>query len=170
MTERRAVGDTRRVVSHCRTIDAPAAAIFAILTNPSRHQDLDGSGLIRGLRDASVPKLSKGAVFEMNMRQAGAPYRTVNRVVEFDEPHLIAWQVHPAGWLSTLREFLVGGHIWRYRLTADGGSSRVCEEWDFTGSASPWVLRMMRFPSRNSRAIKRSLDRLAELAATTPIE
>lgn len=167
MTKEHAARDNGRIISHCRTIDAPAAAIFAILANPNRHHDLDGSGMVRGPSDESAPRLSKGAVFEMKMRQAGAPYRTANCVVEFDEPHLIAWQVHPAGPLSTLRELLVGGHRWRYRLTPDGAGSRVCEEWDYTGSASPWVLRMMRFPSRNSSAIKRSLDRLAELTTAT---
>ena len=157
-----------RVIRYCRTIGAPAATIFAILADPSRHPELDGSGLIRGLSDPSAARLTLGAEFEMRMQQGGAPYRTTNRVVEFDEPHLIAWQVHPAGPLSGLRERLVGGHRWRYRLTEEDGRTTVCEEWDYTAARSPWVLRLLRFPARNQAAIPRTLDRLADLATQGP--
>lgn len=161
---RRGPVDRHRVVVHCRTIDASAGAIFTILADARRHHELDGSGLLRGLSEPSTPRLAMGAVFEMRMRQAGTPYRIENRVVEFDEPNLIAWEVHPAGRLTGLRDRLFGGHRWRYRLTPDGDRTSVCEEWDHTGARSPWLLHLLRFPSRNSRAIERTLDRLAELA------
>ena len=37
--------DTQITVS--RTIDAPAKDVFEVLTNPERHDELDGSGFVR---------------------------------------------------------------------------------------------------------------------------
>ena len=165
MRSQRGHANGSRVIVRCRTIDAPAEAIFAILADAGRHHELDGSGLIRGLSEPSTQKLAMGTVFEMRMRQAGAPYRIANRVVEFDEPNLIAWQVHPAGRLMKVRERFFGGHRWRYRLSPDGDRTSVCEEWDYSGAPSPLFLQLLRFPSRNSRAIERTLDHLAGLAA-----
>ena len=45
------MGDT--VVSVERVIDAPAAAIFAIVADPSRHPEIDGSGSVKSLTSAS---------------------------------------------------------------------------------------------------------------------
>ena len=135
------------VISAERTIAADPQRIFDVLADPSLHPLIDGSGSVRsGARD-NPTRLSKGARFGMSMR-LGAPYRIRNTVVEFDEPRRIAW-----------RHF--GGHRWRYILTPVSGGTLVREEWDLT--PVPWLypmLRLLRFPERNRRAMEHTLARL----------
>ena len=67
--------DTHITVS--RTIDAPAQAIFDVLSNPERHPDLDGSGFVRSV--AQADRIQKvGDVFTMNMTgdHMGGDYQT----------------------------------------------------------------------------------------------
>ncbi|MDO9496257.1 MAG: SRPBCC family protein, partial [Nocardioides sp.] len=97
------------IVSASTTIDAPPAAVFAILADPRQHQRIDGSGTVQGT--VSGPeRLTLGSEFGMDMKM-GASYKIKNRVVEFDEDRLIAWR-HK------------GLHRWRYELapTPDGGT------------------------------------------------
>lgn len=149
-------------VARSRLIAAPASAIFAIVANPAEHPALDGSGTVRRLADASPRRLQLGSTFEMHMAQTGSRYRIINRVVEFDEPRRIAWEVHPGGSLRGIRDRYFGGHRWRYRLSETADGTLVEEEWDYTGAGSPALLRMLRFPSRNAAAIDKTLDRLAD--------
>jgi len=128
-------------------IPAEPQQVFNVLADPSLHPLIDGSGSVRAAAADNPPRLSKGARFGMSMR-LGAPYRIRNTVVEFDEPHRIAW-----------RHF--GGHRWRYVLTPVSGGTLVREEWDAT--PVPWlypVLRLLGFPERNRRAMEQTLARL----------
>ena len=64
-----------------RVIEAPVDAVFDILSNPERHQRLDGSGFIRGVDHADrIQKV--GQVFTMNMAgdHMGGDYQTDNHV------------------------------------------------------------------------------------------
>ena len=60
-----------------RTIDAPAKDLFDVLSNPERHQELDGSGFI--VSDDKTDRIQKvGDVFRMNMHgdHMGGDYKT----------------------------------------------------------------------------------------------
>ena len=64
-------------------------AVFALLADPHRHHELDGSGTVR--RAVSGPRrLQLGDRFGMRMR-IGLPYRITNRVVELEPDRRIAW-------------------------------------------------------------------------------
>jgi hypothetical protein len=39
-------GDAERSRTVRRTVDAPATAVFAVLADPGRHPELDGSGTV----------------------------------------------------------------------------------------------------------------------------
>ncbi|MET3962321.1 uncharacterized protein YndB with AHSA1/START domain [Marmoricola sp. OAE513] len=72
------------------TIAAPAAVVFAILSDPRQHSRIDGSGTVRD--SVSGPdRLVLGSRFGMKMKM-GAPYRIQNKVVEFEQDALIAWR------------------------------------------------------------------------------
>ena len=88
----------------------------------------------------------------MNMH-IGANYKVLNTVVEFDEPHRIAW-----------RHF--SGHVWRYTLTPTDGGTLVREEWDPAPAHAPFVLRLLGFAKRNRSGMEKTLDRLAEHVET----
>ena len=76
-------------------INAPADKIFAILSNPRRHKEIDGSNTIQG-KLSGPERLSLGAKFGMSMH-LGIDYKIRNTVVEFEENKLIAWR-HLGRW------------------------------------------------------------------------
>ena len=137
------------VISRSIVIEATAEQVFALLVDPRRHPDFDGSGSVRGA--VSGPeRLSMGAKFGMAMR-LGVPYRVSSQVKEFDEGRRIAW-AH------------MGGHRWRYELEPlPDGSTRVTETFDATTARSARALKLMDAYNRNARAIEETLPRLADL-------
>lgn len=136
-----------RVERARRFVAAPPAAIFELLTDPSKHSLIDGSGTVRASADEAPERLTLGSKFGMKMR-LGLPYRITNEVVEFEEDRLIGWR-H------------MGGHIWRYLLEPADGGTWVTEEFDWRTARSATMLRAMRAPTRNRQAIEATLDRLA---------
>ncbi len=127
-------------------VAAAPEEVFDLLADPRAHPSFDGSGSVRSL--VSGPqRLTLGSRFGMRMRK-GAPYRTQNTVVEFEENRLIGW-----------RHF--GHHVWRYELEPlPGGGTRITETFDWAPSLSPWVIERMGFPAKNAAAIDATLDRL----------
>ncbi len=65
-----------------RTIDAPANELFAVLTNPERHAELDGSGFVRS-DDRTDRIQSVGDVFTMNMEGEQVTDKEVLQKVSF---------------------------------------------------------------------------------------
>jgi uncharacterized protein YndB with AHSA1/START domain len=139
-------------VSASTTVSAPPETVFAILADPRQHPRIDGSGMVKDLV-TGPDRLSLDAEFGMSMK-LGASYKTANKVVEFEDGRLIAWR-HNAP------------HRWRYELepTTDGGTT-VTETWDISYWPAPGrlVLRLVRYPQRNQRAIERTLVKLKAAA------
>lgn len=144
--------DPAKIVSHSVVVNAPANVIFDLLADPRRHHEIDGSGSVQGANDNAPARLSLGANFGMSMK-IGAPYKITNTVVEFEDNARIAW-----------RHF--GGHIWRYILepvtdgTGSGASTKVTEQFDWNGSRSQLLMRVMQYPRKNGESIKKTLANL----------
>jgi uncharacterized protein YndB with AHSA1/START domain len=140
-------GVTERAVSASATVAAPPEALFALLADPHRHHELDGSGTVR--RAVSGPRrLRLGDRFGMRMR-IGLPYRVTNRVVEFTPDRRIAW-CHFAR------------AIWRYELDPVEGGTRVTETFDWSGSPFARGIERLGWPARNARSIAATLSRLQD--------
>ena len=139
-----------------RFIAAPPEKIFDLLADPARHQEIDGSGTVRGTPQGSQ-RLTLGSKFGMDMK-AGIGYRMENTVVEFEENRRIAWQPQPS--LSFMR-WMVGGRIWRYELVPQDGGTLVRETWDIRQEANRWVVRPMR--SRTVDAMTKTLERIDQV-------
>jgi len=77
-----------------REIPASAADIFAILSNPQRHKDFDGSEMITGSQTPG-PISSVGDKFTMTMNRAGDDYLMINIVSEFELNRRIFWLPAP---------------------------------------------------------------------------
>ena len=118
------------VVTVERMIAAPPEAIFALLVDPNRHQDIDGSETVREVKGHAKP-LELGNTFGMSMHH-GFSYSTVNTVVEYEENRRFAWQTRGAARIVAN----VGGQIWRYELEAVDGGTLVRESWDLTQATS----------------------------------
>ena len=133
-------------------INAPAEKIFAILSDPRRHKEIDGSSTIQ--ENISGPdKLVLGSKFGMQMH-LGIDYRIRNTVVEYRENQLIAWR-HLGCWR------------WRYELVDLGnGSTQVTETFDGTfapGIAQIWLNFRKAYPWTQT-AVAKTLVRLKAVA------
>lgn len=140
-----------------RTVNAPAARIFALLTDPARHEEFDGSGMVRASEDAADVS-REGEVFVMNMHAEvmGGDYQMHNHVTEYVEDRVIAWQ--PA---ETGKE--PGGWEWRYDLDAtDDRSTSVTLSYDWSKVDDPELAKT--FPAVPRERLADSLNKLAALA------
>jgi uncharacterized protein YndB with AHSA1/START domain len=149
-------------VSVERVVPAAPERVFALLADPRRHREIDGSGTLVDAVDGPA-RLYRGARFAMAMK-AGAPYQMTNTVVEFEEGRRIAWQPRPSSRLAALA---IGGRIWRYELAPVDGGTLVRETWDVRRERFPLALVAARPLTR--RAMTRTLQRLEErLTAGAP--
>ena len=131
--------DTSDVASVERVIPAPPEKIFDLLADPSRHQEIDGSGSVRDAK-AGSERVALGSQFGMSMKM-GIPYSMTNTVIEFEENRRIAWKTLPSvSWGAKFG----GGRIWRYELEPVDGGTLVRETWDISqeaGLSKPLVAR-----------------------------
>lgn len=117
----------KRIFTDSRVVPAPAEEIFALLADPARHCEFDGSGTVRRVTSGSGP-MQLGSKFKMAMKLYGVAYKITSTVVEFEENRRIAW----CHW---------GKNRWRYELEPVAGGTRVTETADFT--TSPAINRFM---------------------------
>jgi uncharacterized protein YndB with AHSA1/START domain len=156
------VTDEPAVVSVSRRIAASPSTIFDLLTDPRRHVDIDGTGMLRGPQDDA--RLSGvGMVFLMNMNNDEfGDYVMKNTVVEFETNSLLAWapERHDVSSDSPWR------HRWRFRLEPDGNDATiVTEEFDLTHSPDV-AKRILRNGERWRADMERTLETLNSVVAS----
>src|SRR5579863_3742126 len=115
-----------------RRIEAPVERIFAILANPQRHTDLDGSDMLRGAVSNEVIT-GVGDVFSMNMfLEEVGDYVMMNYVVEFEPNRRIGWEPAPGdAAASDDGIYPIGvpaGHRWSFQLIPDGPDATIVTE------------------------------------------
>jgi Polyketide cyclase / dehydrase and lipid transport len=142
-------------------ISAPPVAIFDVLADAAKHTLIDGSGMLQGAKDQEPERLVLGSKFGMGMK-LGVRYSTVNKVVEFEDNRLIAWQTGPEGFAGRL----MGGRIWRYQLDPVPEGTLVRESWDITPDPMRVLLKLGDiYANKTKRDMERTLGRLSELMA-----
>jgi hypothetical protein len=138
-----------RKVSRSAEVQAPAAELFAMIADPRRHGELDGSGTV--VETLSAPdQLTVGSTFSVRMKQYGVPYKITSRVTDLTDGLVVEWQ-HPLG------------HRWRWELRplADD-STLVTETFDYSqiSSAKAIGLELTRTPRKNAVGIEATLTGL----------
>ena len=120
-------------------INAPAEKIFAILSNPHQHKEIDGSHTIQ--ENISGPdKLVLGSKFGMKMR-LGVNYRIKNTVVEYQENSLIAWR-HVGRWIWRYELVNIGPQMTQVTETFDASRAPlIAKAWLSLRKAYPWTQR-----------------------------
>jgi hypothetical protein len=125
---------TYEPVAVSRRIDAPAERIFQVLSDPAKHLELDGSGMLRGAV-APRPISAVGDVFVMRMYFSEiGDYEMNNHIVVFEKDRRIGWEPesgrgHPAAEDETAETRW--GHRWIYELAPEGpGATLVTELYD----------------------------------------
>lgn len=138
-----------RVVSRRVTVHAGAAHLFAMVADPHRHPELDGSGTVRDTPVKGPEVLTEGARFSVGMKQYGVPYSITSTVTEFDDGKVVAWR-HPMG------------HTWRWEFEeVSPGVTEVTETFDYRRARSPRFIEIFGQPKANEAGITRTLQKLA---------
>ena len=139
----------------CRSVDvaAPASELFAIVADPRRHHEVDGSGTV-GDNIRAPERLEVGSRFSTKMRMYGVPYRMTCTVTAVTPDQLIEWR-HPFG------------HRWRWEFHAiSPTSTRVTETFDYSDAGR--VKNRLKyyeatgFAKRNATGIAATLQRLRD--------
>lgn len=138
-------------ISRSVEVAAPASALFAIVVDPRRHRELDGSGTVRD-NVRGPERLSPGSRFSTKMTMWGLPYRITSTVTAVRPDELIEW-AHPFG------------HRWRWEFAAlTPTTTRVTETFDYhdTGPVKDVLnyYELTGFAKRNARGIEATLRRL----------
>jgi hypothetical protein len=136
-----------RTVSRRAVVDAPAAELFAMLADPHRHHEVDGSGSVKA--DVKGPHaLALGDRFTVAMKMFGAPYTMTSKVIALEPDRLIEWK-HPAR------------HTWRWEFReVSPDVTEITETWDAT-KAKAWPLyRVLGMVGRNEKGIESTLEGL----------
>lgn len=140
-----------RVVARRTVVNAPSSELFALVADPHRHGELDGSGTVKDtVRGPS--RLTPGAKFSVGMKQFGVPYRITSTVTDFRDDadvKVIEWQ-HPMG------------HTWRWQFEeTEPGRSAVTESFDYSTAKAPKLLEVFKMPQKNAQGISSTLAQLA---------
>ncbi|WP_026550735.1 SRPBCC family protein [Arthrobacter sp. Br18] len=147
---------TETSITASRTIDAPADAIFTLLSNPAHHAALDGSGMVQS-DDKSDRITAVGQKFTMNQHweKMGGDYQTDNHVVGYDPNKLLAWKTAPAGEVPP-------GWQWVWELQPAGpDSTEVSVTYDWTHVTDKEILKKLSFPEVSVEDLDASLGNLA---------
>ena len=142
-------------VSVERVIPASPESIFALLSTPDRHAEIDGSGTVQHSRGTGE-RLQLGSRFGMSMK-AGARYSTRNEVVELEENRRIAWRTFQGP------TKIASGRTWRYELEPVEGGTLVRETWDISTEAAPARPLIRRMAETTRRNMEQTLARIEEI-------
>jgi uncharacterized protein YndB with AHSA1/START domain len=140
-----------RQVSRTVEIDAPAADLYAMVADPRRHHELDGSGTVGD--NITVPDaLLLGSKFSTKMKMYGLPYRITSTVTELKPNEVFEWR-HPLG------------HRWRWEFEAlSPTQTRVTETFDHRDAGSIKnglkYYERMGFAKGNAKGIEATLAKL----------
>lgn len=140
-------------VSRTVEVHAPAAELFALVADPRRHHELDGSGMVAAFI-AGPDHLVPGARFSTKMRVFGLPYQLTSTVTAVRRNELVEW-CHPAG------------HHWRWEFAAVSPAvTRVTETFDYRDTG-PMKDRLHFYErtglvKRNAAGIEATLSKLRD--------
>lgn len=136
------MSQTVPAVSVSRRIDAPAGAIFALLTSPDRHREFDGSEMIHAAVGDPVVSAA-GQTFRMEMRSGRmGDYEMANHVVVYEAARQIVWEPEMTRAGKPEHADRVGrrmGHRWGYSLDpVDDRCTDVTHSYDCS-AAPEWL-------------------------------
>jgi uncharacterized protein YndB with AHSA1/START domain len=147
-----------------RSINAPPAAVFTVITDPAGHVQIDGSGMLVAAQNSS-PLTRVGDSFVMNMDREPlgdlplGKYQVRNTVTAFVPDELFEWNVGGVDQPPF-------GHVYGYRLEpGDDGATVVTLYVDWTGVRAGSIRD--RFPIVPAHMLEKSLDNLDRICSET---
>jgi uncharacterized protein YndB with AHSA1/START domain len=111
-------------ISVHRSIASPASAVFAAISDPQKHPEIDGSGML--VAADSTPLGQVGDTFEVDMHQDPyGDYRMENHVTVFEPDSALEWRPQLLGGGGS-------GVVYGYVLSADGSTTEVESYYDWS--------------------------------------
>jgi hypothetical protein len=152
-------------ISATRRIAAPAAAIFAIVTDPAGQVAIDGSHMLVAAPDAQrLGAVGDSFAMDMDREALGdlplGKYQVLNIVTRLEPDRLLEWNVGSA-------EHGPLGHVYGYELTpVDDDTTDVTSYCDWSGISDAVRERVTRWPIVPKMALISSLEKLDALATS----
>ena len=150
-------------ISATRRIAAPAASIFAIITDPAGQVAIDGSHMLVGAPHAKRLE-AVGDSFSINMDRDAlgdlplGQYQVLNTVTKIEPDRLLEWNVGSA-------ERGPLGHVYGYELEPAGDDGTdVTSYCDWSGISDALRERIPRWPIVPKMALISTLEKLDALA------
>lgn len=142
--------DSSRSVSRSAVVSASAADLFALVANPYRHHEFDGSGTVQP-HVSGPERLATGDTFRVGMRMFGIPYTMTSTATRVEPGRVVEWQVG-------------AGQRWRYEFEPlDAGRTRVIETFDYAESRMGRLFEWLGVVRRNAQGMERTLENLGRL-------
>jgi hypothetical protein len=138
-----------------RTIDAPAAEIFALLCDPHGHVAIDSSGMLQDAEGERVNAAGDSFAIKMDREPLNdfpemGKYDVTVTIREFEQDALISWTI-----LGRVRPQI--GHVYGYRLEPDpDGGTLVTSFYDWSDIHEDWKA-MGIFPVLSEDALRGTL-------------
>jgi uncharacterized protein YndB with AHSA1/START domain len=150
-----------------REVDASPDQVFAVLADPNRHHEIDGSGMIRGVVEGD-PISDVGQVFTMNMKnEILGDYQTRSRVTSFEPGRRIGWApaLHPEGaYTDKIGNMKPGGQTFTWELEpSPSGGTTIKQVYDWSEVHDTQFKSMM--PLINEEQLSESMAKLAKVAS-----
>ena len=149
-------------VTVSRRIAAPAAAVFATVSDPAGHVEIDGSGMLLLARHAG-PLTAVGDTFVVDMDREPlgdipmGRYSTQNTVTRIEPGRLVEWA--PGG-----VDRSPYGHVYGYALTpVDDATTDVALYCDWSGLPERRKARAANFPVVPASMLEETLAKLETL-------
>jgi hypothetical protein len=140
-----------------RTINAPAADIFAFLCDPQGHVAIDSTGMLQDAEGDPVKAAGDSFVVHMDRESLNdfpemGKYDVTVNIREFEKDRLISWTI-----LGRIRPQV--GHVYGYRLepTHDGQATVVTSFYDWSDIDPEWRKRGIKFPIVPELALRATL-------------
>lgn len=126
--------DKRQVVTE--TVDAPPERVFAVLADPARHAEIDGSNMCVSCPTGPITGVGQSFIMDMHRDGLGT-YRVRNEVTEFERGKRFAWRTNLETSSPEIEAFrgdvTLGGTTWAYMLEPAGaGKTQVTHTYDWS--------------------------------------
>jgi|SRR5215218_874047 len=118
-----------------RTIAAPAADIFAVLSDPQGHVAIDATGMLQSADGDRVKAVGDSFVVHMDRESLNdfplGKYEVTVSISEFEQDSLIAWTI-----FGQIKPDI--GHVYGYRLEPVDDMTLVTSFYDWSNIDQHW--------------------------------
>lgn len=145
-----------KFVSVSVDVSTAPAALFAVLTDPAKHVEVDGSGMLQ-LAHAPARITAVGETFAIAMRdESGRAYEVVNHVVAFEPDTHLAW-------MPGRTDTPPVGVRWDWQLAPIPGGTRVTQTCDWSTVTDAEYLARRSLPRVSADKMRATIEQMVSL-------